>query len=69
MRYITDEDGKRLEVIMPVEEYERLVEALEDLNDVRIYDEAQAEIDHEGSDIVPLDQAMREIREGKVASE
>lgn len=69
IRYVTDEDGKRVEVIMPVEEYERLIEALEDLDDVRIYDEAKAEIEREGSDPIPLEQAMREIREGKVTGD
>ena len=42
IRYVTDENGKRVEVIMPVEEYDRLLEALEDLEDVRLYDEAKA---------------------------
>ena len=30
-RYITDETGKRQSVILSIEEYERLLEALEDL--------------------------------------
>ncbi len=69
IRYVTDENGKRVEVILPVEEYERLVEELEDLEDVRIYDEAKAEIEREGSEPIPLEQAMREIREGKVTGD
>jgi hypothetical protein len=66
IRYVTDENGKRVEVIMPVEEYERLVEELEELEDIRLYDEAKAEIEREGSEPIPLEQAMREVREGKV---
>lgn len=69
IRYVTDEDGKRVEVIMSVEEYESLIEALEELEDVRIYDEAKAEIEREGSEIIPLEQAMCEIREGKVTGD
>ena len=60
-RYVVDENGKRVEVIMFVEEYERLIEALEDLEDVRIYDEAKAEIEREGSDVVPWEQVRDEI--------
>jgi len=30
-------------VVLPIEEYERLIEALEDAEDVRLYDEAKAE--------------------------
>ncbi|HYQ84790.1 MAG TPA: hypothetical protein VEP28_12415 [Rubrobacter sp.] len=40
-RYIVDENGKYVSVILPIEEYERLIEALEDLEDVRLYDEAK----------------------------
>jgi PHD/YefM family antitoxin component YafN of YafNO toxin-antitoxin module len=50
IRYVTDENGKRVEVIMPVEEYDRLLKALEDLEDVRLYGEAKAEIEREGSE-------------------
>ncbi|MDP8948645.1 MAG: hypothetical protein M3N00_00130 [Actinomycetota bacterium] len=65
-RYVVDENGKRVSVILPVEEYERLLEELEEPEDIRLYDEAKAEIEREGSEVVPLKRAMREIREGKV---
>ena len=68
-RYIVDEDGNRTDVILPVEEYERLIEALEDLEDVRLYDEARAALQRGESEVVPLEQAMREIREGKVTGD
>ena len=61
IRYVTDENGKRVEVIMPVEEYERLVEAIEDLEDVRLYDEAKAEIEREGSEPIPWEKVREEI--------
>jgi hypothetical protein len=38
-------------------QYQQLPEALEDLEDVRAYDRAQAE----GGEFVPLEQAIREI--------
>ena len=68
-RYVVDENGKRVSVILPVEEYERLLEELEELENIRLYDEAKAEIEREGSEVVPLERAMREIREGKVIGE
>jgi PHD/YefM family antitoxin component YafN of YafNO toxin-antitoxin module len=64
-RYIVDENGKRTGVILSVEEYERTIEALEDLEDVRLYDEAKAALQRGESEVVPLEQAMREIREGR----
>ncbi len=54
-RYVVDENGKRVSVILPVEEYERLLEELEELEDIRLYDEAKAEIEREGSEVVPLE--------------
>ena len=68
-RYIVDENGNRTDVILPVEEYERLIEALEDLEDVRLYDEARAALQRGESEVVPLEQAMREIREGKATGD
>ena len=66
---MVDENGKRVSFILPVEEYERLLERLEELEDIRLYDEAKAEIEREGSEVVPLERAMREIREDKVIGE
>jgi PHD/YefM family antitoxin component YafN of YafNO toxin-antitoxin module len=39
-RYVTDEKGERVGVILDVKEYERLMEALEDLADLWAADEA-----------------------------
>ena len=60
-RYVVDEDGKRVSVILPIEEYERLIEALEDLDDVRTYDEAKAEIERGESEATPWEQVREEI--------
>ena len=64
--YIINEGGERTRVILDVEEYERLLEAAEELEDIAAYDEAKAAIEKEGDEAIPLEQAMREIREGKV---
>ena len=69
VRYVVDESGKRVGVILPVEEYERMVEALEDAEDVRLYDEARAAQESGDFEVVPLEQAMSEIREGKVTGD
>ncbi len=65
-RYIVDENGKRVGVILPLAEYERMVEALEEVEDVRAYDEAKAEIERGEDEVIPLEQAVREIEEGRV---
>ena len=68
-RYIVDENGKRVSVILPIEEYERLLQELEELEDIRAYDEAKAALQRGEDEVIPLDQAMREIREGKVTGD
>ena len=65
VRYLTDENGERVGVLLGIEEYERLMEELEELADIQAYDEAKAEIEREGDEAIPLDQAMREIRESR----
>lgn len=39
-QYIIDSTGKKSMVILPVKEFETIMEALEDLEDVRMYDKA-----------------------------
>lgn len=68
-RYIVDENGKRVSVILPVEEYERMIEELEDVEDVRAFDEAVAARERGDDEVIPLEQAMREIREGEVTGD
>jgi PHD/YefM family antitoxin component YafN of YafNO toxin-antitoxin module len=68
-RYITNENGERTDVILPLEEYERLVDALEDLQDaehIRAARQIRSRIERGEEETVPFDQAMREIRAGKV---
>ena len=68
-RYVVDENGKHVSVILPVEEYERMVEELEDLEDILAYREAKAALEGGEDEAIPLEQAMREIREGKVTGD
>lgn len=67
--YIVSEGGERTRVILDLAEYERLIERLEELEDIQAYDEAKAGIEQEGDEAIPLEQAMREIREGKVTGD
>ena len=42
-QYINDMNGKKSMVILPVKEFETIMEELEDLEDVRLYDQAKKE--------------------------
>jgi hypothetical protein len=63
VQYITDEAGRRVSVVLSVEEYERLIEALEDAEAVRLYDEAKAELACGEDEAIPWEQAKKEIEE------
>ncbi len=65
-RYVVDENGKRVGVLLDVEEYERMVEELEELEDIRAAEEVRAAIARGEEELIPFEQAMREIEEGKV---
>jgi PHD/YefM family antitoxin component YafN of YafNO toxin-antitoxin module len=42
-QYITDENGEKVSVILPISEYERMIEELEDIEDVKLFDEAKSD--------------------------
>ena len=37
-RYITDKKGKKLSVVISISEYEKMIEEIEELNDIKLYD-------------------------------
>ena len=42
-QYVTDLKGHKTAVLLPIREYNTLVEELEELNDVRLYDAGKAD--------------------------
>lgn len=56
-RFVTDPDGNRTAVLLDIEEYRQLLEALEELESIRAYDAAKAADDEE----IPFEQAVEEI--------
>ena len=71
VRYLTDEAGERIGVVLDIEEYERLLEIEEDMEDLEALQAARSTkltVDRGEDEIIPWDQAMQEIREGKIHS-
>jgi hypothetical protein len=60
-RFVTDENGVKIAVVLDIEEYERLLEDAEDFEAVREYEKAKAA----GERPIPLDQAIAEIRRNR----
>lgn len=56
-RYLVDEHDKRVGVVLDMEDYQRILEELEELEAIRAYDAAKAS----GEKAIPFEQAITEI--------
>ncbi|MBA3425522.1 MAG: hypothetical protein H0U04_13510 [Rubrobacter sp.] len=61
VRYLTDENGVRVGVLLEIKEYERMVEELEELADIRAYDEVETAIERGEDNPSPLKKALPRI--------
>ena len=68
-QFLTNEEGERTAVVLPIGEYEELMERLEDAEALRAADEALGELERGEDEVVPLQQALREIQEGKAETD
>ncbi len=60
-QFLTNEKGEKVAVVIGIEEYEKILEELEDLEDIRAYDEAIAS----GETPIPFEQAIAEIKRSR----
>ena len=65
-QFLTDEKGNRTAVLLPIKKYNKLIEKLEDLEDVRLYDEAKR--DDDGYRI-SIDEAFKIIEDKRKLAE
>ncbi len=56
-KYVIDENGNKTEVILSIEVYKKLLEELEELEELKLYDEAKSS----ENEILPFDEAMKEL--------
>ena len=56
-QYITDNKGKKLSVVLSIKDYQKIMDELEELEDIRQYDEVKAL--NEPS--IPIDRAFKQI--------
>ena len=57
-QYLVDDEGNRKAAVIPIAEWEQVLELLEELDDIRAYDEAKSK----PSESIPFEQAVSEIR-------
>jgi PHD/YefM family antitoxin component YafN of YafNO toxin-antitoxin module len=59
-QYIKDANGNKSMVILPAKEFDTLMEELEELEDIRLYDEAKK---NDTGERIPMAEAFRMIEE------
>jgi len=57
VRFVVDNRGRKAGVFIGIKDYRRILEELEELDDIRAYEEAKAE----GARVIPFEQAVAEI--------
>jgi hypothetical protein len=55
VEYVTDERGRRTRVILEIEEYERLIEAVEEAEDLREHERVMAAIRNGEEERIPFE--------------
>jgi transcriptional regulator with XRE-family HTH domain len=66
-RYLIDEAGERVGVVLSVDQYERLLGAAEELEDIALYDEAKARQARGEAEYVPWDEVRARVGAGEEA--
>jgi hypothetical protein len=57
-QYIKDADGNKSLVVLPAKEFDTMMEELEELEDIRLYDDAKK---NDTGERVPMDETFRMI--------
>ena len=60
-KYVVDEKGKRVSVVLDINAYRKMLAELEELEAIHAYDAAKASSD----EVIPFEQAVREIKKSR----
>lgn len=60
-KYITDKKGKKVSVILPMKDFKAILEELEELDDIRLFDEAKKE----DQEFLDAEEVFNEIEEAR----
>lgn len=60
-KYLVDEKGKRVSVVLDIRAYSKMMAELEELESIRAYDAAKSSPE----EVIPFDQAVQEIKKSR----
>jgi hypothetical protein len=58
--YVVDVDGNKKAVVVSMSEWQKILDALEELDDIKAYDEAKSK----PSNPIPFEKAIKDIQKG-----
>ena len=61
-RYLTDDEGNKVSVVIPLDEYKQMLADLEELEDIATYEEAKARTEEES---IPLEEYLANRKAAK----
>jgi PHD/YefM family antitoxin component YafN of YafNO toxin-antitoxin module len=64
-QFVTDKRGKKLAVILPIQEYQKMLDDLEELEDIKLYDAVKKG----KQEFIDAEQAFQEIEEARRKNE
>ena len=57
-QFVTDSNGKAVSVILPMKEFQSILEELDELEDIKLYDKAK---NNDDGVRIPMDEVFRKI--------
>ncbi len=60
-QFVTDDRGKKLAVILPIKDYNKMVDDLEELEDIKLYDKAK----QGKQEFIDAEEVFKEIEESR----
>ena len=61
-KYLTDRRGQKVDVVLSIEDYKKILADIEELESIRAYDAAKAS----GDEAIPFQKAMQEIERARM---
>lgn len=61
--FVTDDKGKKVAVLLPIKDYKKILEELDELEEIRLYDEVKKKKE----DSIPFEQYLAQRRKKKNA--
>ncbi len=60
-QFVTDDQGNKVAVILPIKDYQKILDALEEIEDIKLYDEVKAR----SEEAIPFNEYLQKRKQKK----